>query len=252
MLNRFNATEWQSFSIKKDIENININTKHSKEFQLTALSEISLALIGVSGSYIVDNSHINKYWLIVSIILLLPVVILLLTRVIMFLYKQVKPGKDLMNRKSLIDLFDNEICYYAMMAESYYQMYVEGNNSESISRDRIIIDFYAIESIYYIQKVIQNLNFMSSSPRRIYSDNVDQIMSQKMVSVFRLFNLLDMIDSLMKAIEDSDVFNDSVKKNESNPKGIDYNLYSRYKKLYRIFKDSVIREFPLLKDYINK
>jgi hypothetical protein len=239
MINKFNATEWQSFSIKKDIESINKNTKRSEEIQLTAMIEICLSLLGVAGSFIFNGDNINVYWGIVSIALAIAPLIWIVRIIVSFFSSRLKPGKDLMNKKDLIDIFDNEVCYYVMMAESYYQMYLENKDLDANSKDVDIRRFYLIESCYYLEKTIQELSLMANSPKRVFSNDVEEIYIYKKVSISRLINILNIIKSLLTLIEDSiEYIKDSTCEDSSI---VFLEVHKKYIDLHIIFKN-VIRD----------
>ncbi|MDF2589432.1 MAG: hypothetical protein K0S41_3273 [Anaerocolumna sp.] len=241
MKNNFNATEWQSFSIKKDIESINKNTKRSEEIQLTAMIEICLSLLSVAGSFIFDGEHINIYWSIVAIALAIAPLIWIIRILFSFISSRIKPGKDLMNKKDLIDIFDNEVCYYVMMAESYYQMYLENKDQNDNSKDVDIRRFYLIESCYYLEKTIQELSLMANSPKRVFSNNVDEIYYYKKVSISRLINILNIIKSLLALIEDSvEYIKDSTCEDASD---VFLEVHKKYIELHSIFKNVIQDSF---------
>ena len=86
------------------------------------------------------------------IISLIPIIWLGIKYFIRF-YNRKKRGSDIPNVSSLIDLFDNEICYYAMMAESYINKLDKSDDLDT-NISTSVKQFYFIETCFYINKPI--------------------------------------------------------------------------------------------------
>ena len=58
-------------------------------------------------------------------------------------YKKNKPGGDIPDLKKMVDLFDNDICYYVLMAESYLEKLekIDKNSPSNVEQ------FYFMEMI---------------------------------------------------------------------------------------------------------
>ena len=107
MCNRYDAIDWQTFSQKKDIEEIAKNTKEKKDIQLTAAVEICLVIVSIVADNILGD-NVSILWWVIGILSIIPIVILLFKYLIVFVNKN-KPGSDIPNAKDMIASVDKGI-----------------------------------------------------------------------------------------------------------------------------------------------
>lgn len=229
MCNRYDAIDWQTFSQKKDIEEIAKNTKEKKDIQLTAAVEICLVIVSIVADNILGD-NVSILWWVIGILSIIPIVILLFKYLIVFVNKN-KPGSDIPNAKDMIDIFDNETCYYVLMAESYSRKLVKQADSQ-------INKFYFIETCFYLNKAIYNLSSMSNCVDTVFSKDIENLYQTKTISLTRLYNLFALIDDIFKVIEDNNVLIGDI--------DIDNNyvlLYKRYKKGFEDFREIIKAQF---------
>lgn len=225
-MEKYDALDWQSFSEKKNIEEIAKNTKDKNEIQITAAIEIAM---GVS-SIVSDIIFCGKVLVIVSWITLIITLIPLIWLGVKYsirLYNRKKRGNDIPNVTSLINLFDNEICYYAMMAESYTNKLdnIAENTPSSVKQ------FYFIETCFYINKAIYSLSLTSNCKDKLYSTDKKKLHQSRNISYTRLRNIFDILDLCIDRL--------SNKFNTISDIDIDKNyekLCSQYKDQYNTFK----------------
>lgn len=225
-MEKYDALDWQSFSEKKDIEEIAKNTKDKNEIQITAAIEIAM---GVS-SIVSDTIFCGKVLVAVSwitlVISLIPLIWLGIKYSIRF-YNKTKRGNDIPNVSSLINLFDNEICYYAMMAESYTNKLDNIDASISIS----VRQFYFIETCFYINKAIYNLSLTSNCKDKLYSTDKKKLHQNKNISYTRLRNIFDILDLCIARVKTKFEIIYDIDKEKNYEK-----LCSEYNKQYNTFK----------------
>lgn len=227
--NKYDVLDWQSFSEKKDIEEIVKNTKDKNDIQLTAVIEIAMTVSSIVAENLFDGNLPPLIWVIIFIISIIPVMWLIYKLLKRYIDKN-KPGGDIPDLKSMMDLFDNDICYYALMAESYLDKF-ENVEDESPSN---VEKFYFLETCFYINKAIYNLSLTSNSVDKLYSMDFKDLFCSKKISFTRLKNIFDIldncickIDALQSLIQDIDLNSNYMKLfNEYK------NEYSRFKKLF--------------------
>lgn len=219
---KYDAIDWQSFSQKKNIEEIARNTKQKTEIQMTALAEVSLVLISISFEHF-TCANIDWVWLGIIIVAAIPILILFGSYIIYIRDKR-KIGRDIPNRKEAIDLFDNETCYYVLMAEAYSRKLNEAVDEE-------INMFYYIEMCFYLNKAIYNLSTMQSSVDKIFSKDTEKLYQKKMISVTRLNNLFKIIDKIYDVVAEKREMISSIDLENNYSK-----LNEEYEKSYRSFK----------------
>ncbi len=225
-MEKYDALDWQSFSEKKNIEEIAKNTKDKNDIQITATIEIAM---GIS-SIVSDVIFCGKVLIIISwitlVISLIPLVWLGIKYSIRF-YNRKKRGNDIPNVLSLIDLFDNEICYYAMMAESYTNKL----NNTDVNTPCSVEQFYFIETCFYINKAIYNLSLTSNCKDKLYSTDKKKLHQSRNISYTRLRNIFDILDLCIERV--------STKFNTISSIDVDGNyekLCSQYRIQYNTFK----------------
>lgn len=188
-MEKYDALDWQSFSEKKNIEEIAKNTKDKNEIQITAAIEIAMGVSSIVSATIFCGKILVVVSWITLIISLIPIIWLGIKYFIRY-YNRKKRGNDIPNVSSLIDLFDNEICYYVMMAESYT------NKLDSINIDSpsSVEQFYFIETYFYINKAIYNLSLTSNCKDKLYSTDKRNLHQNRNISYTRLRNIFDILD----------------------------------------------------------
>lgn len=228
----YDALDWQTFSQKKNIEEIVKNTKDKNHIQLTAIIEICFVTISLA----VDNVFGNEYsllWWIVAILSLIPIVALLIREIVRYIKQHRPREKNIPNPKEMIDLFDNDTCYFILMAESYCHKFNKKMNEN-------MYDFYVIETCFYLNKAIDNLINMTGCVEKIFSKDINVLDGSKVISITRLINMFKImnsiilvLDSEMKNIKSIDIDNNYLK------------VYKSHKKRFCNFKNYIFRVFAL-------
>lgn len=236
-MEKYDALDWQSFSEKKNIEEIAKNTKDKNDIQITAAIEIAM---GVS-SIVSDIIFCGKILIVVSWITFIVSLIPLLWLGIKYsirLYNRKKRGNDIPNVSSLINLFDNEICYYVMMAESYTNKLDNTNANLPLP----VRQFYFIETCFYINKAIYNLSLTSNCKDKLYSIDKKKLHQNRNISYTRLRNIFDILDLCIINVKTKFDIIDNIDHENNYEK-----LCSEYNKQYNTFKKLFISIDPNLK-----
>ena len=197
-MKKFTAAEWQSFVTQKDIESITKKIKASSEVQSSTFFEIALVVFGAA----LQNLFVEEkklIWICVCIGSLIPA-FYLLGKALCQKMKSTAAGTDRVNPREFIDRFDNQICYYVLMSESYYSMLRDAKDDMNLDRD--IKRFYFIEASYYMNKAINELAPIHNIASSVLSGaNVD-IIGKRMISTARYNNLCNLLKSLQKYLAD--------------------------------------------------
>lgn len=197
-MKKFTPAEWQSFVTRKDIETITRKLKATSEVQSSLFIEVALIVFGVGFEKIFTKNG-EAIWKYVCIASLLPVGYLFVTALCRKIRSK-SAGRDRMNPKEFIDRFDNQICYYVLMSESYYSMLREAKDDMSLDKD--IKRFYFIEASYYMNKAIIEMAPLYNIAESVLSGaNVD-IIGKRMISTARYNNLCNLLTSLQKYLSD--------------------------------------------------
>lgn len=202
-MKKFTPVEWQTFSQKKDIENILKKLNASNTFQLTAYAEIALVVFGVALSNIFIDSVVQRtIWVIIlalsTVVIAVPLIILCIRK---FCAK--KNQSILISPKDFIDSFDNDICFYILTAESYHTTFLESADDDTISSE--VKRFYFIETCYYLNKAIMTLSPIHNMSHKVIGYTKDEVVTGRLISISRYYNACNLIreiyDNLNQNIE---------------------------------------------------
>lgn len=204
-MKKFTPIDWQSFSLKKDIEIIVAKLQNQNKFQFSLIWEIVLVLFGVALTNLVENLAKNKlFWIILLIIAVIPFLVFAVIWLINFINikrKEKDPSMDQVNIKEFVDKFDNEIAYYILMSESFYTMLMEAMADKSTQPDRNIIHFYYIQASYYFKKAIYDLVPLHNIADKVLSFDINKILTKKLISYPRYHNVSKLLTSIFNYID---------------------------------------------------
>ena len=231
MVKKYDALDWQSFSQKKDIEEIVKNTKEKNDIQITATIEIAMAVSSIIAPQLFDDNLPAIWCILILIISAIPLLWLAIKK-IKKLYNKIKVGSDIPHPSDLIDLFDNDICYYVLMAESYSDK-LSTIDLQNISN---VDQFYYIETCFYTNKAIHNLSNTSNCVDRLFSIDWVELYANRKISYTRLKNIFYIIDECIRKIESYSVIIECIDK-DSNYKILCQKYKQSYHNFKQLFKD---------------
>jgi hypothetical protein len=185
--------DWQDLSLKKDVELIlkKLSSQKSNSFVITI--EFILTIFSLTLSYFSSElSNELRIYLGISIIILavfLPLLVYFgfcIWNHFVALKRIFK--KDFPSTK-FVDIFDNRICYYSMMANSFYECATTPNISSEIKK------FDWMEGNYYINKCISEFHNMTSYVKMVFFDDSSSNENPfiKKISLSRLRNILEVL-----------------------------------------------------------
>jgi len=201
---KFTAIEWQSFSLKKDIEVIVKKLHDSRVTQISLLTELFIVILGAALTKIFADIDKQLYfWVTLLIFGATP----LLVHVLIWIkrkYEENKPGSDRMNARTFVDAFDNEIAYCVLISESYYRMLVEALSYNDTNANKIsinIIHFYYIQTSYYFQKAIADLTPLYNIADNVLSVDADNLITKKLISLPRYKNMKNLLVTIFEYLD---------------------------------------------------
>jgi len=200
---KFTAVEWQSFSLKKDIEIIVKKLQDDRAIQLSLLGEIVLVISGAALTKIFTGIEESIYfWIILILLSVIP-----LAKWIIEIIKKNRPGSDRMPPRDFINAFDNEITYYVLISESYHTMLIDAleynSNSANIKKiPKDTIHFYYIQTSYYFKKAIADLTPVYNIASDVLSLDADTIVIKRHIALPRYYNVRKLLMTIFKYLED--------------------------------------------------
>lgn len=196
-MNRIKFNDWQEMALKKDTEKI-IKLLNKQEPIIISLTwEIVLGIGAIIVDHFFDTEAISIYvWIICAALAIIPPLIILVVKFAKWinLIHSVKIGKYY--TKVFVDTFDNQICYWVMMCNSYTQISKRLSDTQQNEKK-----FLYQEGCYYINKSIQELNKMQPVIDVVFYKVDDKFDSSQWengrISLYRLINILDMMNQNM-------------------------------------------------------
>lgn len=227
--NIYDVLDWQSFSQKKNIEEVAKNTRTKKAIELTAITEIFMMICSIVAENLFSED-VAFIWIIIFIISFAPIAFLIFKALKNFISKKL-PGSDISDVNELIDLFDNDVCYFTLMADSYCSKLRKSRYEKITSNDQ----FYFIETCFYVSKVIYSLSRMSNCCDRLFSKKSEDVYCDRNISYVRLQNIFDILDNVIQILDDKFFMIESI-----DPEMSYYQLHQKYLKTYKEFKRIVM------------
>lgn len=192
MKNKVN--EWQELSLKKDIEKILRVISHNESISYAFIFDIAIAVIAiVIDKFLSPADESNRTWLFWTflVVSLIPFVVIS----IIGIRDQIRKRNGAYNVYSiseLIDSFDNDICYYVMMADTYNQML----NDSITQGDNNVAVFYYIETWYYINKAKSKMHKMLYKTKQIFTKESNDVLQRNLIMISRLVNIIMIMEDI--------------------------------------------------------
>lgn len=175
------VNEWQELSLKKDIEKISRVITRNKLITSAFIFDIAIAVIAiVIDKFLSPADESNRTWLFWALFVmsLVPLVVILLIAIRDQIRKR-NGAYNVYSVSELIDSFDNDICYYVMMANTYNQML-----NDSIKQgDNNVAVFYYIETWYYVNKAKSKMHKMLYKTKQIFTKEPNDVLQRNMISI---------------------------------------------------------------------
>lgn len=170
-------TDWQDLSLKKDIEDINRILKTKPVLNIFILVEIILGILTVGFSAIAIISSNESYfdWIIALIIISIstPFIIIVVIEMQKYYKDKEKITKKKLEIKPYVDIFDNKVTNYIMMATSM----IDNLHSDSEHTSTEVRYFILSEASYLINKCIFELHRTGPFLEQIFTDNKENKVS---------------------------------------------------------------------------
>lgn len=188
-MNSIKFNDWQEMALKKDTETIikKLDTQGPVVYSLCW--EIVIAVGAIIVDHFFDTESVDtRVWILCVVLAVLPplgIIIFKLTNWVI-LVQRVRLGNY--GTKRFVDIFDNQICYWVMMCNSYSRILasVPSENRE----ERV---FLYQEGCYYNNKSIQALNKMAPVMDKVFSPDSGKVIENNLVAVYRLLSIIKMM-----------------------------------------------------------
>lgn len=190
MKNKVN--EWQELSLKKDIEKIVKVISRKQVIDYSIIIDLGIAVAALLLDNLLSQTAPERIWLFWC--LFVPCALLLAWHLWQFIGELLKKHNSKYSVypiQELIDSFDNDICYYVMMADAYNQML-----TDAITQDNNLVTFYYIETWYYINKAKAKMYSMQFKTKQIFTKEPDDVVKKNKILISRLVNITQIMEDI--------------------------------------------------------
>ena len=198
---RCSINEWQDFSIKKDVEKISRELQKTKKYEKPLIIEITVATASLLFDKFFD---LASECIVAQRIVLGGLAFIVLCTLIYLLCIYVRDyfdakriiKKSKVNIRPYVDTFDNSVCYYALTACNFYEELLQLSFDISEEKTKAVKkkeSFFYIETNYYINKCIAELNKMENVIKNVFTDKSEDVINNSMIHFSRLKNLFDLL-----------------------------------------------------------
>lgn len=205
--------DWDIIAQKKDIEEIkfilrrNLFIKQDRQKKvvisliITMIATVITTLITNYISIILNGKgKIIPFWFYPIIVLILVILATIPFYKDIFKLFTKKRYVSQKNIEEIVDRFDNDTIYNAMVASKYYEMYEFSRKSNNNDYET---NFYYIETIYMIKKVLHQLTLIEKEAT-CEKDNMCGYGQNKRITIARIEFVFDFVCSIEKKINNSD------------------------------------------------
>lgn len=191
MKNKVN--EWQELSLKKDIEKIVKVISRKQVIDYSIIIDLGIAVAALLLDNLLSQNAPERIWLFWC--LFVPCTLLLAWHLLQFIGELIKKHNSkysVYSIQELIDSFDNDICYYVMMADAYNQML-----TDAITQDnKNLVTFYYIETWYCINKAKAKMYSMQFKTKYIFTKESDDVVKKNRILISRLVNITQIMEDI--------------------------------------------------------
>lgn len=188
-----NINDWKTIQTRNDIKYIKRKLTGSSAASWSLVFDVFLLLL----SFVLDNIYedrcrTNIVWVIIAILgAALPVLFFFIG----FFNSKRKESisRKVTNARELVDLFDDEICYLIMSAESFCNSLKSSQDSVDSRQKALLQEFFFIETGYYLNKAVTLILKMDNNLSVVVHE--DDIANNR-ISKKRLVNAICLIASI--------------------------------------------------------
>ena len=193
-----NINDWKVIQMQNDLKYIKRNTTRKNAANWSLVVDVFLVLLAFVLDRIFEKNTIgNCIWIIIAISgVVIPFILFVIE--IVKIKRTEKISLRVLNAKELVKIFDDEICYMVMSAESFADRLKNTKKIDS-RKEALLFEFYYIESNYYLNKAVHLLLKMDNNLSGVLDENnfvENHITRERMINVISL--IASIYEELMK------------------------------------------------------
>ncbi len=194
-------SDWKIIQIRNDLRKIRQMVVRRASVRVGILFDLFLILLAFVLNQAFEKEQVPRViWLVIAIVgFLVPVVAVVVGH---FRGKRLRrQSARVQNARDLISLFDDEICYLVMSADSFFSSLYSNSSlttNKSEEHTNTLKEFYYLEISYYLNKSARLLSLITNNIDNVidFNDNDTEKISRQ-----RFDNVLNLIDEMYDGIE---------------------------------------------------
>jgi len=238
-----NINDWKVIQMRNDVKYIKRNVKGTSAANWSLVVDVFLVLLAFVLDRIFSNEEkINCVWVTIAILgVCIPLLLFVIERI--KTKQSEKIALRVLNSKELIEVFDDEICYMIMSAETFNNNLKQTEIIDS-RQAALLLEFYTIEASYYLNKAVQLILKMDNNLTNVLDQ---QETTNNHISRERFINAISLLANIY---EDLIKFSKS-KESNLTVFSVDLDL-SETKRNYYNLKKFAVRKKDILSIDIDK
>lgn len=200
--------EWQDLSLKKDIERISHLLHRKTKYEKPIIIEILITILTLLLDKVFDLfnqcEHIKRIvFAILFIVAIITLIWLLISIVKEYFATKLGIKKSAVTIKPYVDIFDNGVCYYALTASNFYEGLLQISVDLTAKNDQELKEkenFYFIETNYYINKSISELNKLQNVIINVFTNDAEDVIYRSRIHISRLQNIVELLLNIRKEL----------------------------------------------------
>lgn len=193
-----NINDWKVIQMRNDVKYIKRNIMGSSAANWSLVVDVFLVLLAFVLDRIFGKSEgFNVWWVVIAAIgVIIPLVFFTIEVLRIRRIEQI--SHRVLNTKELVQMFDDEICYMIMSAETFNKNLKKIEKTDS-QQAALLIEFYSIEVSYYLNKAVHLILKMDNNLTEVLNEND---ITKNHISKERLINSIRLIASLYEELFD--------------------------------------------------
>ena len=191
-----NINDWKVIQMRNDVKYIKRNIMGNSAANWSLVVDVFLVLLAfVLDQIFGETEGFNVWWVIIATAgVLLPLAFFVAEVIV--IKRRERISRRVLNTKELVQMFDDEICYMIMSAETFNKNLKVTDKIDS-QQSALLIEFHAIEVSYYLNKAVHLILKMDNNLTEVLDE--DDI-TKNHISKERLVNSIRLIASLYEEL----------------------------------------------------
>ena len=187
-----NINDWKIIQMRNDLKFIKRNAIRNNAANWSLVVELFLVLLAfVLDRSVADSQKVNTIWGVIAAgAIIIPLVLFMIESIKIKHAEEV--SRRVLNTKELVEIFDDEICYMIMSAESFSKNLSFCSTVDS-RQTALLLEFYTIEIGYYLNKAVRLLLKMDNNLTGVLDT---KNLTHNHISKVRLINSIRLIVSI--------------------------------------------------------